>query len=115
MGPRTCHTKLAVSNEISDLWKLALLIPQFDDTGDDNREAIEAQLSVLTDLLTDLQVIEEFGTDLTEANVMDAAMCASQWLDGVGEVPSARWHRAVLQSSDRPCMATGWPTIPRQG
>jgi hypothetical protein len=73
------------------------VIPALSLRGDDNREAIEAQLSVLVDELDLLQVLVEFDRKSTDAYVLRAAIQAAVWLQEGGEPPSTSW----LQSTSR--------------
>jgi hypothetical protein len=84
-------SKIAIQAEVSRLWSLVNVIPELSPEGDDNREAIEAQLSVLTDELSLLQVLVEFDVESTDAYVLGAALQAAIWLQKGGEPPSRGW------------------------
>jgi hypothetical protein len=86
-------TNAKVQEEVSKLWTLIDLVPELSEFGDDNREAIEAQLSVLCDGLTLAEATAEFDNELTEAYVLGAALIAVEWLWKGGQVPSTEWIR----------------------
>jgi hypothetical protein len=86
---------IPVQAEVSLLWTLVDLIPPRSSAGDDNREAIEAQLSVLVDELNLAQVLAEFYNESTDDYVLTAAIKAAVWLEEGGESPSTAWLRVV--------------------
>jgi hypothetical protein len=96
-SPLFTFAQVTVQAEVSLLWTLVDVIPPLSLTGDDNREAIEAQLSVLVDELDLLQVLVEFDRKSTDAYVLRAAIQAAVWLQEGGEPPSTSW----LQSTSR--------------
>jgi hypothetical protein len=69
-----------VQAEVAKLWTLIDLVPGVNESGNDNREAIEAQLSVLSDALTLAETTVEFDDGFTEAYVVGAALIAVDWL-----------------------------------
>jgi hypothetical protein len=88
-------TSTRIQDEVSRLWTLLELVPAFNELGDDNQEAIEAQLSALGEGLTTAQTLAEFSGDHTEPYVLDAALAAVEWLWAGGECPSAYWSRLI--------------------
>ena len=88
-------TNVRVQAEVSTLWTLLDVVPAFNECGDDNREALEAQLSVLAEGLTIAEASAEFDNDCTEAYVLSAALTAVEWLWDGGEAPSVQWLRMV--------------------
>ncbi len=93
LGPLTASVR--VQAEVSTLWALLDIIPAFNECGDDNREAVEAQLSVLAEGLTIAEASAEFDNDCTEPYVLSAALAAVEWLWKGGEAPSVQWIRLV--------------------
>jgi hypothetical protein len=90
-SPLFTFAQVTVQAEVSLLWTLVDVIPALSLRGDDNREAIEAQLSVLVDELDLLQVLVEFDRKSTDAYVLRAAIHAAVWLQEGGEPPSTGW------------------------
>ena len=90
-----------VQAEVAKLWTLIDLVPGVNESGDDNRGAIEAQLSVLSDALTLAETTVEFDDGFTEAYVVGAALIAVDWLWKGGEPPSAKWLRMAGISDTR--------------
>jgi hypothetical protein len=77
----TAHfTCAAIQAEVSKLWTLIELVLGLSEFGDDNREAIEVQLGVLSDSLTLAETTAEFDDGFTEAYVVGVALIAVDWL-----------------------------------
>lgn len=104
---RSGQTDTVTQAEMSELWRLAILIPQSGDAGEDHREAIEAQLSVLGARLTLSQVTAEYGAD-AEVTVFQAAMRASEWLRGMGEKPSVEWKQMLTANTNVTFIRAQW-------
>ena len=67
--------------------------------GDDNHEAIEAQLSVLRERMDTDEIYDTWGdedTDEFAQNVLDEALAARHWLIGDEEAPSVGWASLVV-------------------
>jgi hypothetical protein len=94
-GPRRIN--VCVQAEMSTLWTLLDVIPALNECGRDNREAVEAQLSVLGEELTITQTLTEFSKNHTEPHVLRAAIAAAKWLREGGEAPSIQWLRMVAK------------------
>jgi hypothetical protein len=92
-GPHNINVR--VQAEVSTLWTLLDVVPIFNECGDDNREAVEAQLSVLAEGLTIAETSAEFDNDCTETYVLSAALTAAEWLWEGGEAPSVQWLHVV--------------------
>lgn len=88
-------TSVRVRAEASRLWTLLTLVPPLNQFGDDNQEAIEAQLSVITEGLTVAETVAEFDNACTERYVLCAALTAVKWLWEGGEAPSDHWLRVA--------------------
>lgn len=86
-----------VQTEIGELWLLLRVLAPFSKEGEENEEAIEAQLSVLSERLTPRQIHVEFSAERAEAYLLRAALRAGTWLCGTGEKPSTEWSRLVLR------------------
>lgn len=74
--------------EIAALTEMKPRVRRFSAFGDDNHNAIDAQLQVLEDRMTDDDILDHFVD-----NALDEAMNARRWLDGDSEdgPPSAGW------------------------
>jgi len=102
-------TQKQINNEVAKLEKLKGKIQKTSAFGDNHVDAIEAQVRVLKERLTDQQIEDkshhedededdEHAEDesLWKQNVRDAAMDARNWLTGqVKEPPSKGWLSLV--------------------
>jgi hypothetical protein len=89
-----------VQAEISLLWALADLFPSSRTAEGDHREAIEAQVCVVTDELTISQVFAEFENESTDNCILQAALQAALWLEKGGEPPSTGWLELAERSPE---------------
>lgn len=67
--------------------------------GDDNHEAIEAQLSVLRERMDTDEIYDAWGdedTDEFAQNVLDEALAARDWMIGDEAAPSEGWAALVV-------------------
>jgi len=73
--------------------------------GDNHHEAIDAQIEVLTENMSEEEVIQKFPSieedeeDGFKQNIIDAAMEAALWLSGETEAgsPSDGWKELVIK------------------
>lgn len=86
----------------AEIVKLRQMMPTVRETslfGDNNHEAIEAQIRVLEEDMTDNDVYAEWGTEDPEENhyIIHSALSASQWLAGDGETDTLaeEWESLV--------------------
>jgi hypothetical protein len=62
--------------------------------GDNHHDAIDAQIKVLKDGLTENDIYERYD-DLLKDNVKDAMLEAAQWVEGECGEPSKEWKCLV--------------------
>ena len=75
-------------------------VRKFSGFGDNHHNAIDAQIAVLRDDLSEDQIYDSYGdntADEFEQNVLDEALFARQWMDGEEEnAPSVEWKDLVI-------------------
>ncbi len=87
-------TQEQIKKEIKALEEMQPKVKRFSSFGDDNHEAIDAQLDVLKNDLTDDEIDEQYENH-ERSNAQDARL----WLDGDGdpESPSEGWQGLVQE------------------
>ena len=90
------RSKQEITDEVRKLQGLRSRVPQHGMLGNDNREAIDAQLRVLKENLSKEQVIEEFEgpDDYILSNALDAA----EFLEGDGAACSEGWEDMLVSA-----------------
>lgn len=84
-------TRSEIESEIAALEAVKLRIPHTTAFGDSNHDAIDAQVEVLQEEMTEDDIYEKWPDD-TDMHTRTAAQEAQQWMDGESEdVPSADW------------------------
>ncbi len=83
-----------IKKEIKALEEMQPKVKRFSAFGDDHHEAIDAQLDVLKNDLTDDEIDEQYENH-ARSNAQDARL----WLDGEGdsESPSEEWQGLVQE------------------
>jgi hypothetical protein len=91
-----------IAAEIARLRAVQPRVPRYSFFGDDNREAIDAQIRVLEDALSRDDVHARFGMCSLEfnENILEGALMAHDWM--TGEL-----------ASDESSPAAGWEAIAR--
>ena len=93
-------TDEAIDLEIQKLKEMKQKVRETSAFGDNNRDAIDAQIVVLEGRMMEDEIYERFGeeADGFAQNVLDSALDALEYLDGNAagdEIPSSSWASLV--------------------
>ena len=89
------RTKPEVEKEVRTLTEMKPKVPHHSMFGDDNHEAIDAQISVLTHQQSEDDIYTLYEEDGT-SHVLDSALDAYRWLKGEEDTaPSADWKGLI--------------------
>lgn len=91
-------TQKQIDKEIKSLTEMKPNVRHFRGFGDDHHTAIDAQIDVLTNHMTDSEIFDRYGAEDTDGpqNVQDAALDARSWLDGNRQgTLSEEWQELV--------------------
>ena len=81
-----------IAFEIKTLLETKPRIPPLNDYRDSNHDAIDAQLKVLSDRMTYMEVVHEWGGTVMDENTLDAAHYARDWMEMEPvQSPSSDW------------------------
>ena len=89
----THRTPSAIANELLVLNGLLTRVPPTSAFGDDNHEAITAQIRVITEGMTENQMLEEYEDE--DLYILSAALDAYEWMQEDGEPVSEGWREMV--------------------
>lgn len=90
------RSKEEVQKEAETLREMKPKVRQFSAFGDDHHAAIDAQIEVLQEGLSDDDVYERFEEDAQ--NIFDEAMQAFEWMSGENDVaPSVGWAELLVK------------------
>lgn len=92
------RTRIEVEEELSALCNLADIVPQYTAFGDDNQEAINAQIKVIRERMSFEDVLYEFEDE--RSYTLSAAQDALRWLRDDDEPVSAAWMELVASSAE---------------
>lgn len=89
---RASRTPEELGAELSRLAGLRELVPARSSFGDNNHEAIDAQMRVLRERMGVADVAEKWdGDDDADQYILTAALDAAEWRRGEGDAPSVAW------------------------
>jgi hypothetical protein len=98
----TKPTDKQIKTEIAKLEKMKPRVRHYSGFGDDHHAAIDAQLEVLKDNLSDEEIEWRMDSDMTaeeelwKENQRDAALEARNWLEGEEKIsPTKNWASLV--------------------
>ena len=89
-------TKKQIEKEIKKLKDLLPNIRAYSMFGTDNRTQLSAQIDVLEGGLDNAAIFDHFDHTGIDEEVLDAALAARQWLDGMGETKTLSEDWAAL-------------------
>lgn len=93
----SAKTATQIKKEVAALTKMKPKVLHHSAFGDDHHAAIDAQIHVLSQGLTEDEIWDEYGEDTgTADNVRGAALDAATWAEGGSEdKPSDSWKELV--------------------
>jgi hypothetical protein len=88
------RTRIEIEDELANLKNLRDKVPQLTAFGDDNQEAIDAQVRVIEERLDYEDVLEEFEEE--GDHILSHALTALEWLEEDDVPPSEGWAELVV-------------------
>jgi hypothetical protein len=90
------RTRLEIADELFALNELLSQVPPTSAFGDDNHEAINTQIRVIQETMTQTKLLEEYEDD--DPYILSAALDAHAWLYDDGDAVSEGWQEMAEES-----------------